>query len=104
MHALGGGGGPSYSGTVLRRESLERGFGPRAEMLDHFGRRDCAEACAIAVVLIARKAGEKSRREEIARAGRVDKLVDRRRRHGVVAFARDDKAALLAARHGGTLP
>src|SRR5436190_23046299 len=103
MQALGGEGGPSYSETVLRRESLERGFGPRAEMLDHFGRRDCAEACAIAVVLIARKNGEKTCREEIARAGRIDKLVDRRRRYRVVAFPRDDDATFFAARHGGKL-
>src|SRR3989440_6386443 len=49
MQALRAEGGSSYGETVLRRETLERGFGPRAEMLDHFGRRGSANTRAVAV-------------------------------------------------------
>src|SRR3954468_18316374 len=49
-------GGPklSYSEAALGREGLERGFGPRAEMLDPLGRRNRAKPRAVAVVLITR--------------------------------------------------
>src|ERR1041385_1072891 len=72
---------PSYSEPALGREGLERGFGPRAEMLDHFRRRDRAKPRAIAVVLIARQTGEEARREQIAGTRRIDELVDRCGRH-----------------------
>src|SRR6476660_645206 len=50
----------SYSEATVLREGLERGFGPRAQVLDHLGRRDGAEARAIAVVLVACEPGEKA--------------------------------------------
>src|SRR5882757_8456139 len=61
-------GSPSYSEPVVLREGLERDFGPRAEMLDHFGRRKRAQPRAIAVILSAREAGEEARGEQVARA------------------------------------
>src|SRR5262249_36847129 len=85
------------------RESLERGFGPGAQVLDHLRGRDGAEACAVAVVLIARQTGEKACREEIACASCIDEFLDWRGRNGLMAFARNDDAALFTARHGGEL-
>src|SRR6188768_691982 len=94
---------PSYSEAALRREGLERGFGPCAEMLDHFGRRNRPKPRAIAVILVARQTCEKARCEKIACARRVDEFVDRRGGDRVMALARDHDAAFLAARHGGEL-
>src|SRR6185503_669797 len=80
----------SYRKPVLAREVFQRRLGPRAEMLDHFGCRECAEPRRGPVVFAARKSDEKTCREQIARAGGIHELVDRRRAHGLVAVARDN--------------
>ena len=90
---------PHIVKPVLLREGLQRGLRPRAEMLDHLGGRERAEPRAVAMVLAARKPGHEPGGEQVARAGRIDELVDRRGRHRLVAFARDHDAALFAARH-----
>ena len=47
---IAGENGPSIQQTVLPRQILERSLRPRAEMLDHFGGGERAEAAASAVV------------------------------------------------------
>ena len=71
---------PHMVKPAVLRESLQRGLRPRAEMLDHFGGRERAEPRAVAVILPARKPGQEAGREQVARAGRVDELADRRGR------------------------
>src|SRR6267154_2232161 len=88
-----------YRKPGLLCEVLERCLGPRTEMLDHFGGGERAELGGSPVVLIARKPDQEPRGEQIARAGGIDELVDRRRVHDFVAFARHDHAAFFAARH-----
>ena len=68
-------------------------------MLDHLGGGERAEPSAGAVVGAAREPGQKSRREQIAGAGRVDDALDRERRHRLSAVGTGHQAPLLAARH-----
>ena len=65
---------------ALLRQFLQRHLRPRADVLDHFGGRERAELAALLVRQIAREAVQEAGREEIAGAGRVDQLLDRRGR------------------------
>ncbi len=56
-------------------------------MLDHFGGRERTELGGGPVILTARKSDEKARGEQIARAGRIYQLDDRRGPDHLVAFA-----------------
>ena len=70
-------------------------------MLDDLGGGERAERRAGLQIRAARQPGEETRGVEIARAGRVDELLDRERRDLVSVAAVDDDRALLRSRHGG---
>src|SRR5882762_5712874 len=89
----------SLGEAALLRERLEGGLRAGTEMLDHLGGRERAEARRTLVRRALRQAEQKTRREKIARTGRVDHVLDRTCRHGENLIARDHDAALLAARH-----
>src|SRR6185369_5867588 len=84
---------------VLVRQRLERDRRACPDMLDHFRRRQRAEPRRGAMVLAARMSDQEAGREQIAGAGRIRHFLDWHRRHHLDAVARDDDAALGAARH-----
>src|SRR5436305_1670449 len=92
---------PLYSEAVVLRECLQRGFRPRAEMLDYLCRSKRTELGGGAMVLTASDSDEKSRCEQIAGASGINELVDWRGFHDFVALARHDHTTLFAARHHG---
>src|ERR1700727_429514 len=67
--------------AIIAGEVLERGFRPRAEVLDHFARGQRAEAAAGAIVGTAGETGQETRGEQIAGACGVDDTLDRKSRH-----------------------
>ena len=77
------------SEAVVLRERLQRRLRPRADMLDHFGGRQCAELRGGAVILAAREPDQEAGGEQIARAGRIDQLVDRHGLHRLDCSSRD---------------
>ena len=84
--------------AVLGGQRLERDRRAGADMLDHFGSRQRAEAGGGAVVLAARQPDQETGGEQIAGAGDVDHAVDRHRLHRLDRLAGDHHAAFLAAR------
>src|SRR4029077_6282114 len=86
---------------ALLGQRLERSLRPGAEMLDHLGGGERAEARGALVADPLRDAKEEARRKQVAGTGGVDHALDRRGRDGEHPVARGDDAALLAARHHG---
>src|SRR2546428_996977 len=87
--------------AVVLSQGLKRSLGPGAQVLDHLGGAERAELRRGAVVGTARQSDQKARREQVARSGGVDQTLDRARGNHFGRLARDDHAALLAARDHG---
>src|SRR5581483_2811789 len=67
-----------YGVSALLREGFQRGFRPRAKVLDHLRGRDRAKPRGVTVLEVACQAHQEAGREQVARAGRVDHFADRR--------------------------
>src|SRR6476620_362349 len=95
---------PARSGqrqSAFRGELSEVGDGARADMLDDLSRRQRAETRAGLVIAAANEAGQEAGGKEVAGAGRVDKIVDRRGRHRARPVVADDDTPFLRTRDDG---
>src|SRR6266700_1839872 len=65
---------------VLLRQILQRHLWPGADVLNHFGGGECAEAAGVLMTGVADQADQESGGEQIAGAGGVDEFFNRKRR------------------------
>src|ERR1700730_13065055 len=90
--------GRSAQHALGARELLQRLLGSGADVADHLGGREAAQAAAVGERKSAREAVEKPRRVKIARAGHVNNLVDRLGQDVDRRAIRDDNRTELGTR------